>query len=116
MAQNDCSYCSTLEVLGKSAEEVIGSRDCDLYPNPKDATRVMKNDQRIMVSGQMEVVEESPDGVRMFLGMKAPYRNESGEVVGLIGISNDINERIQIERDQERVLQQEQAAREAHYD
>ena len=104
---------ATLEVLGKSAAEVIGYRDCDIYANPEDAIAIMANDQRIMASGQTEVVEESPDGVRTFLGMKAPYCNETGEVIGLIGISNDISDRVQIERDRERVLQQEQAAREA---
>ncbi|WP_199333871.1 PAS domain S-box protein [Oculatella sp. FACHB-28] len=103
---------ATLEVLGKSAAEVIGYRDCDLYPNPKDAASVMENDRRIMELGQMEVVEESPDGIRTFLGMKVPYRNEAGEVIGLIGISNDITDRVQLERDRERILQQEQAARE----
>ena len=104
---------ATLEVLGKSASEVIGFRDNDLYPNLEDATKVMKNDQRIMETGQTEIVEESPDGIRTFLGMKSPYRNEAGEVVGLIGISNDISDRVQLERDRERVLQQEQTAREA---
>lgn len=104
---------ATLEVLGKSADEVIGARDSDLYPNLEDAARVMKNDQRIMESGQTEVVEESPDGIRTFLGMKSPYRNKSGEVIGLIGVANDISDRVQLERDRERVLQQEQTAREA---
>ncbi len=104
---------ATLEVLGKSAVEVIGARDCDLYPNPADAARVMANDQRVMESGQTEVVEESPDGIRTFLGMKAPYRDEAGNVIGLIGISNDISDRVQLERDREQILQQEQAAREA---
>ncbi len=104
---------ATLEVLGKSAAEVIGRFDSDLYPNLEDAARVMANDRRIMESGQMEVVEESPDGIRTFLGMKAPYRNEAGEVIGLIGIANDISDRVQLERDRERVLQQEQANREA---
>ncbi|MDX2232578.1 MAG: ATP-binding protein [Leptolyngbyaceae cyanobacterium bins.349] len=104
---------ATLEVLGKSAEAVIGCRDGDLYPFPEDAAKVMANDQRIMAAGQMEVVEESPDGVRTFLAMKAPYRNELGEVIGLIGISNDITERVQLERDRERLLQQEKAARTA---
>lgn len=75
---------ATLEVLGKSASEVIGYYDRDLYESPADAERVMKNDQRIMESGQTQVVEESPDGIRTFLGMKAPYRNEAGEVIGLI--------------------------------
>lgn len=102
---------ATLEVLGRPASEVIGACDRDLYPHLEDALNVMENDQRIMDSGRMEVVEESPDGIRTFLAMKAPYRNEAGEVIGLIGISNDISERVQIERDREQVLQQEQAAR-----
>jgi PAS domain S-box-containing protein len=102
---------ATLEVLEKSASEVIGYRDCDLYPNYEDAARVMENDRRIMETGQMEVVEESPDGIRTFLGIKVPYRSETGEVIGLIGISNDITERVQLEQDRERVLQQEQIAR-----
>jgi PAS domain S-box-containing protein len=104
---------ATLEVLGKTADEVIGARDCDLSPNSEDAAKVMDNDQRIMATGKTEVVEESPDGFRTFLGMKAPYRNEAGEVIGLIGISNDITDRVQLERDRTRILEQEQAAREA---
>jgi PAS domain S-box-containing protein len=104
---------ATLEVLGKTAEEVIGRCDGDLYPNPDDAARVMANDRRIMESGELEVVEESPDGIRTFLSMKVPYRDETGVVVGLIGIANDITERVQLERDRERVLQHEQTARAA---
>jgi len=101
---------ATLAALGKTAAEVIGRYDSDLYPSPEDAVRVMENDQRIMASGQMEVVEESPDGIQIFLGMKAPYYNEAGEVIGLIGIANDITDRVQLERDRERILQQKQAA------
>lgn len=101
---------ATLVALGKTAAEVIGRYDSDLYPSPEDAAKVMENDQRIMASGQMEVVEESPDGIHIFLGMKAPYYNEAGEVIGLVGISNDITDRVQLERDRERILQQKQAA------
>ncbi|PPS40985.1 PAS domain S-box protein [Chroococcidiopsis sp. TS-821] len=104
---------ATLAVLNKSAAEVIGYRDRELYALPELGAIVTDNDQRIMESGKTEVVEESPDGVRTFLGIKVPYRNEAGEVIGLIGISNDITARVQLERDRERILQQEQAAREA---
>jgi PAS domain S-box-containing protein len=104
---------ATLEVLDKPASEVLGYRDDEIYSSPEYGAIVSQNDQRIMASGQSEVVEESPDGIRTFLGTKAPYRNEAGEVVGLIGIVNDITERVQIERDRERVLLQEQDAREA---
>jgi len=101
---------ATLTALGKTAAEVIGRYDSDLYSSPEDAVRVMENDQRIMSSGQMEVVEESADGINIFLVMKAPYYNEAGEVIGLVGISYDITDRVQLERDRERILQQKQAA------
>jgi PAS domain S-box-containing protein len=103
---------ATLEVLEKSATEVIGLRDRDLYPLADLGVIVTDNDQRIMESGKTEVVEESPDGIRTFLSIKTPYRNEAGEVIGLIGVSSDISDRVQNERDRERILQQEQAARE----
>jgi PAS domain S-box-containing protein len=99
---------ATLEALGKTAVEVIGRRDRDLYPIAEMAAIVTENDRRIMESGQTEVVEESPDGIRTFLGMKAPYRNEAGEVIGLIGISNDITNRKRAEvalQEQTKLLQ-----------
>lgn len=84
---------ATLEALGKTAAQVIGWRDRDLYPIAELGAEVSENDRRIMESGKTEIVEESPDGIHTFLGMKAPYRNEAGEVIGLIGISNDITNR-----------------------
>jgi PAS domain S-box-containing protein len=104
---------ATLKALDKPASEVLGYRDYEIYSSPEYGAIVSQNDQRIMASGQTEVIEESPDGIRTFLGTKAPYRNEAGEVVGLIGIANDISDRVQVERDRVRILQQEQAAREA---
>ncbi|NJL66481.1 MAG: PAS domain-containing protein [Microcoleus sp. SM1_3_4] len=104
---------ATLQVLGKTEAEVINYRDREIYPQSELGETVTQNDLRIMESGETEVVEESPDGIRTFLGMKTPYRNEAGEIVGLVGISNDITARVQLERDRERILQQEQAAREA---
>ncbi|MBE9121140.1 PAS domain-containing protein [Tychonema sp. LEGE 07199] len=99
---------ATLEALGKTAGEVIGWRDRDLYPIAELGSAVTENDRRIMESGKTEVVEESPDGIRTFLGTKAPYRNEAGEVIGLIGISNEITNRKRAEvelQEQTKLLQ-----------
>ncbi|MEG4996609.1 PAS domain-containing protein [Microcoleus sp. B4-D4] len=99
---------ATLDVLGKPAAEVIGRRDIDLYPVVELAVTVTENDRRIMESGQTEVLEESHDGIRTFLVMKAPYRNQAGEVIGLIGISSDITnrKRAEIERQEQTKLLQ----------
>ncbi|MEG4205547.1 PAS domain-containing protein [Microcoleus sp. Pol7_A1] len=99
---------ATLKVLGKPAAEVIGRRDRDLYPIAELGATVTENDRRIMESGQTEVVEESPDGIRTFVAMKAPYRNQAGEVIGLIGISSDITNRKRAEvamQEQTKLLQ-----------
>ncbi|MEG4453686.1 PAS domain-containing protein [Microcoleus sp. N9_A1] len=99
---------ATLEIMGKPAAEVIGGRDIDLYPVVELAVTVTENDRRIMESGQTEVLEESHDGIRTFLVMKAPYRNQAGEVIGLIGISSDITNRKRAEvalQEQTKLLQ-----------
>ncbi|MEG3894643.1 PAS domain-containing protein [Microcoleus sp. SVA1_B6] len=99
---------ATLEIMGKSASEVIGGRDLDLYPVVELAVTVTENDRRIMESGKTEVLEESHDGIRTFLVMKAPYRNQAGEVIGLIGISSDITNRKRAEvamQEQTKLLQ-----------
>ncbi|MGG6267250.1 hybrid sensor histidine kinase/response regulator [Leptolyngbya sp. AN03gr2] len=103
---------ATLTVFGKPESEVIGFSDPEIFPCESNRA-VAENDQRIMETGQTEIVEESPDGIRTFLGAKVPYRNEAGEVIGLIGIASDITERVQFERERDRILQQEQAARES---
>ncbi|BAU10319.1 multi-sensor hybrid histidine kinase [Leptolyngbya sp. NIES-3755] len=102
---------AALEVLDRPATEVIGFCDRELFSESIET--IVETDQRIMNSEQVEAIEETIDGIRTFLSVKAPHRNEAGEVIGLIGVSTDISDRVQIERDRERILQQEQAAREA---
>lgn len=102
---------ATLAAFGKSESEVLGLLDREINSSETNDI-VAENDRRIMETGQTEIVEESPDGIRTYLGTKVPYRNEAGEVIGLIGIASDITERVQFERDRDRILKQEQAARE----
>ncbi|HTL88408.1 MAG TPA: PAS domain-containing protein [Leptolyngbya sp.] len=103
---------ATLKVLDKSESEVIGFRDREIYPASVLGEAVTENDLRIIETGKPEVIEESPDGIRTFLSTKSPYRDGNGKIIGLVGVSNDITERVQFERDRERLLQQEQIARE----
>ncbi|MGE5295612.1 MAG: PAS domain S-box protein, partial [Solirubrobacterales bacterium] len=87
---------ATLAIVGKPAEAAIGKTDAELYDNPADAQAIMENDRRIMNSGRVEAVEEcvsDPAGTRTYLSTKAPYRDEEGRIVGLIGVAREITDR-----------------------
>ena len=85
--------------VGLKIEDVIGRDDHALF-SPASAELVMLRDRQVIESGQIETIEEelSASGtIRTFLATKAPYRDSSGNIVGVIGISRDITERKQAE-------------------
>jgi PAS domain S-box-containing protein len=89
-----------MRVLGKPESEVLGYTDAEFYPNPEDATVIMATDRQVMATGQTQVVEETldlPEGRRTFLSTKSPYTDETGTIVGLVGVSFDISLRKQME-------------------
>ena len=84
----------TERLLGKSAQEVLGRDDTDLFP--QQAQQIRTNDQGVMSSQQVTTYEETVmtvDGMRTFLATKGPMRDDAGHMSGLFGISRDITER-----------------------
>lgn len=105
---------ATARLLGKSEAELIGKTEVD-YLKPEEAKQIAENDCRVMESGQVIIFEELvvvPEGNRIFLSAKAPYRDEQGNIIGLIGVSTDISDRKQAEAEREQLLAREQFARE----
>ncbi len=93
---------ATLAVVGKPLGEVLSRTDAELYADAAAAEVLMATDQRVMATGQPEVVEErvpGARGLRTFLTTKAPYRDADGRVVGVIGTAVDITARKQAEAD-----------------
>jgi PAS domain S-box-containing protein len=87
---------ATLRMIGKPPDQVLGRTDAEVLDDQRQARQVMENDRRIMATGTHEVVEEEISRAgqhHTWLSAKAPYRDEHGEVLGLIGISRDITER-----------------------
>jgi PAS domain S-box-containing protein len=81
--------------VGKAVAEVLGRDDTELF-DPAGAERVMDRDRRVMTSGRAETDEETLTAAgttRTYLATKAPYRDATGTVIGLVGISRDITER-----------------------
>ena len=86
-------------IVGKTTAELIGKDDTFLFDR-KSAEAVMESDRRIMRQGSGVTVEETTtvNGVKQcFHATKGPYRNNAGEVIGLIGISRDITRQKLIE-------------------
>lgn len=78
--------------VGKSIEEVLGHDDTALF-DPEGARRIMDRDRAVMVSGVTSTEDEvlTADGVtRVYRATKAPYRDASGAVVGLVGVSREV--------------------------
>jgi PAS domain S-box-containing protein len=93
----------TLALIGKTAAEVLGRTDLQFLDDKIAAAEVMANDRRVMESGTAEEIEETvplPDGrKKIWLSRKAPYFDEHGNVIGLLGISRDITDRKLAEED-----------------
>jgi len=87
----------TTELIGKPPEFYIGKTDEEFLEDKEQARQIMETDQRIMLSGQAEQIEEQvnmADGSAIvWLSAKAPLFNDSGEVIGLIGSSIDVTAR-----------------------
>jgi PAS domain S-box-containing protein len=89
-----------LRMLGKDAASVIGCTSAEIYVDPQDARTVDEQDRKIMANGRAQVLEETVNfshGLRTFHSTKAPWLDDHGNVLGLVGISTDITDRKRIE-------------------
>jgi PAS domain S-box-containing protein len=85
--------------VSKPSAEVLGRDDTELF-DPDSARAIMQRDRRVMSSGTAEEEEETitAAGVtRTYSARKGPYRDATGAVIGLIGVSTDITERKRVE-------------------
>ena len=93
---------ATLRIIGKTAQEVIGKKDTEIYTDPEIGLSTMENDCRIMESGNSEIVEEiieGPHGKQIFLSTKCPRIDADGRIIGIIGVACDITERKRAENE-----------------
>lgn len=81
--------------LGVAAQNIPGKTDYDFFP-VEVAERRLNDDRRFMEGGHPEEKEErhtGEGGVRVEQILRIPVKNESGDMVGIMGISWDITEK-----------------------
>ena len=95
---------SELQFLGiENESDIIGKDDFDLYDRAT-AQKFRDEDIEVMISQipmlNKELTRTGPDGsVITFLSSKIPLIGENGEVTGLVGISMDISEQKQKQKE-----------------
>ncbi|MBI4542932.1 MAG: PAS domain S-box protein [Gemmatimonadetes bacterium] len=82
--------------VGRTLDTVIGQRDDDLFP-PEMAHRYGESDRRVVSSGAADTFEDVDQVGRPQLVMKAPLRDGTGKIVGVLGIARDMTERKRLE-------------------
>ncbi len=89
-----------LQILEMSVETVVGRTDQDLYP-AELAQQCAASDRQVLATGASVTVEEAAvisGSRRVYLTIKAPYRDQDGTIIGVIGASRDITARKETEQ------------------
>ncbi len=85
----------------ESPEELLGRNDHDYYA-PELADKFLADEREVLRTGRAVLNREEPgrkpDGSPAWiLTSKAPFRDASGEIAGVVGVSRDITERKVVE-------------------
>lgn len=92
-----------LEVLGSTSESsVLGKTDME-SSYPGDASQTFSDDMHVIHTAQpilnkLEFFTDRKGSKRYYLTSKMPLTNDSGEIIGLVGVGHDITNRKQSEQ------------------
>ncbi|SFI41309.1 PAS domain S-box-containing protein [Collimonas sp. OK307] len=85
-----------LRRLGLEWQDARYRRSAELFQRKEDAERIDQDDARIMngkVSETLEQTVQTPNDMVTFQTTKAPWFDQQGRVMGVVGIATDISER-----------------------
>jgi len=78
--------------VGKSVEDFLGKDDTEIFPL-EFASQLTENDRKIMTSGAGQILEETlenGDSKQIFLSRKSVWKDSQGNIIGLVGFTQDI--------------------------
>lgn len=100
-------------IFNLSQSEILGKTNYELFPK-EIADLLTANDHEVLKQKQAVQIEEIVvvnNELRTYLSVKAPLIHNDGTPYAICGVSTDITERKQIEKEREELLVQAQAAR-----
>jgi PAS domain S-box-containing protein len=101
------------QLTGVSREDIIGRNDHDFFP-AEQADFFKEKDRKVLGSAQMEDIPEepldTPHGTRILHTRKVAIRDENGKPKYLLGISDDITNRKEEEKEHARLQRELQQA------
>ncbi len=96
------------EFTGQTAQHLLGKTMMDLLP-PELAASCIQSDREPLVTGKPCRAEErfaGADGLRIHDTIKTPLRNDRGDIIGIVGVSRDITEKLKAEEERRRLQAQ----------
>jgi len=90
--------------LDRDPDDVVGRTDQELYPAELAGT-IREADRAVIETEDIvayESTDMSGDAPRHFLTTKGPFRDGSGDVAGIFGISREITDRVLAEQERDR--------------
>jgi PAS domain S-box-containing protein len=96
-----------LSLFGKKWEDIRGRSDMEWHTDQVYARQILSNDRLVIESNEAHVFEElfnTPLGLRIILSTKAPLLHYDGQIVGIVGVAQDITDRRKREEETESLL------------
>jgi len=89
------------KLIGRPIEQIIGAKDEELFDDESIVEWFRDADKKILSTLDIVRIEEwvtYPDGEKVLLDtLKSPFYDESGKLIGLLGVCRDITERVEAE-------------------
>jgi PAS domain S-box-containing protein len=99
-----CNEAFARDFVGKSKEEIVDKTDNEIF-GPEDEEKVkfiLEKDKEVFETGTIvraEWVTKLASGNTVILEtVKTPFKDKTGKVLGLVGVSRDITDRKKLER------------------
>jgi PAS domain S-box-containing protein len=109
--------------VGLAPEEMVGRSDRDWASDPAQAEAIIANDRRVIETGETidmdETFNDAGGRTGYFRSVKAPMRDGSGRIIGVVGVTSDMTARRRMEerlRELNETLEQQVAERTADRD